>query len=430
MLNNHGRDFSEYILSKNEYATALVGTEFEKQYNEYLVTQAWLKEREALELRLANLSVNLDDISSNISGEIALNIKMEVSKSMLNGVASLNNKFSEEAFGSNRAISPHVAMQKRLEELSALIENEGRELDKFLIRAMAKESINIENLDVSNITDLSDTFGSIHFFNQDISKWDVGKVTDMEYMFYKCDVFNQNINSWNVSNVTNMTGIFDGCVSFDQPLNNWNVSNVTKMNNMFSDCYVFDQPLYNWNTSKVVDMSIMFSTCRSFNQNINSWDVSNVIDMGYMFDETDKFNQPLNNWNVGSVADMSCMFYNSLCFNQPLDHWDVSNVDSMSEMFNNTQLFKQYLGDWEFDQNCHKPYINGIEFYVHNSRCKFTKYKLECTINKYIDDKSEQNKYDLMKYIKQYSQHNNEELITYLTDLKLNIHINYIDKTV
>ena len=52
------------------------------------------------------------------------------------------------------------------------------------------------------------------------------------------------INNWDVSKVTNMKFMFEGAVSFNQPLNNWNVSNVKGMGGMFEDASSFNQPLH------------------------------------------------------------------------------------------------------------------------------------------------------------------------------------------
>ena len=52
------------------------------------------------------------------------------------------------------------------------------------------------------------------------------------------------INNWDVSKVTDMEGMFDGARSFNQPLNDWNVSNVTNMNFMFQNARSFNQPLH------------------------------------------------------------------------------------------------------------------------------------------------------------------------------------------
>ena len=51
------------------------------------------------------------------------------------------------------------------------------------------------------------------------------------------------INNWDVSNVTNMEEMFGDAHSFNQPLSNWNVSNVTNMAWMFSNARSFNQPL-------------------------------------------------------------------------------------------------------------------------------------------------------------------------------------------
>ena len=109
------------------------------------------------------------------------------------------------------------------------------------------------------------------------------------------------INNWDVSNVTDMTQMFYNAESFNQPLNKWNVSKVLITEAMFHDAKSFNQPLDNWNVSNVRDMKEMFSQATSFNQPLNKWNVSNVEYMGGMFYDASSFNQPLNNWNVSSV---------------------------------------------------------------------------------------------------------------------------------
>ena len=48
----------------------------------------------------------------------------------------------------------------------------------------------------------------------EINNWDVSKVTDMEGMFDGAESFNQPLNKWNVSNVENMFQMFKGATSF------------------------------------------------------------------------------------------------------------------------------------------------------------------------------------------------------------------------
>ena len=128
-----------------------------------------------------------------------------------------------------------------------------RAVNDYLAGGARKEDIvdkygEINNWDVSNVTDMALLFKDESSFNQPLNKWDVSNVTYMRSMFDGAESFNQPLNKWNVSNVTYMNSMFWGATSFNQPLNNWNVSNdVTNMWRMFDDAHSFNQPLDNWN---------------------------------------------------------------------------------------------------------------------------------------------------------------------------------------
>ena len=78
----------------------------------------------------------------------------------------------------------------------------------------------------------------------EINNWDVSNVTDMTQMFYNAESFNQPLNKWNLSKVKNMSHMFCSARSFNQPLNKWNVSKVTNMSYMFGGATSFNQPLH------------------------------------------------------------------------------------------------------------------------------------------------------------------------------------------
>jgi surface protein len=64
-------------------------------------------------------------------------------------------------------------------------------------------------------------------YRGDIEDWDVSNVTDMSQMFKNADQFNRDLGEWNVSNVTNMSEIFAGTVglqpqNYDALLIGWN----------------------------------------------------------------------------------------------------------------------------------------------------------------------------------------------------------------
>ena len=141
---------------------------------------------------------------------------------------------------------------------------------------------NINNWDVSHITDMSQMFEGAQLFNEPLDNWDVGNVTDMSSMFFRAATFNQPINNWDVGNVTNFRGMFYDASAFNQPLNSWNVSNATDMSYMFVSALAFNQPLDSWNVSNASNLSFMFTFAGAFNQNLGKWTLNAAANMENM----------------------------------------------------------------------------------------------------------------------------------------------------
>ena len=98
------------------------------------------------------------------------------------------------------------------EELKKIIENR--------IQTEGPEC-NLNDIDVSDITDMSDLFNRSEF-DGDISEWDVSNVTNMNGMFLYSQ-FNGNIGKWNVSNVTYMCAMFARS-QFNGDISEWDVT--------------------------------------------------------------------------------------------------------------------------------------------------------------------------------------------------------------
>jgi len=178
---------------------------------------------------------------------------------------------------------------------------------------------------------------------------DLSGTTTLASAFENCVVLEQvpNVEQWNISGVTDLGGMFAGAQAFDQALAAWDVSNVTDMRYMFAGATVFDGDVSTWDVGNVENMENMFEGADTFNQDVSDWDVSNVTNMVWMFHSASAFNQDLSTWNVSNVTRMAYMFANADTFNQDISGWDVSSVTSMEGMFNGASSFDQSLGEWQ-----------------------------------------------------------------------------------
>ncbi|GAF98590.1 unnamed protein product, partial [marine sediment metagenome] len=152
-----------------------------------------------------------------------------------------------------------------------------------------------------------------------IDNWDVSGVTDFSFAFYSCTVWNRNISSWDVSAMTTMRSMLAG-TNFNQDISDWDVT---------SACTSLRAAFY----------------ITPFNQDISGWDVSSVTDFSYMFQQS-SFNQPLNDWAVGPNCTNLTSMFRDCPFNHPLSNWDTSNVTAMTTMFAEG-VFDQNIGMWD-----------------------------------------------------------------------------------
>ena len=209
-------------------------------------------------------------------------------------------------------------------------------------------------IDVSNVTDMSDLFcgelsgfgASSEYINNpfdgNISKWDVSNVTNMTMMFAHSDFTGENgdIGQWDVSNVIKMHWTFYDSL-FKGNLNQWKIS-LQAYKSCKADLREYPkrmQPIikkYTADDSNIHEIVKEALDVLGNSADLNFIDVSNVTDMNWLFGDT-QFDGDISQWNVSNVTNMEGMFCNSQ-FDGDISKWNVSNVTNMGGLFCNSQF--------------------------------------------------------------------------------------------
>ena len=115
------------------------------------------------------------------------------------------------------------------------------ELYKIINDRLSRDKdADLNDIDVSQVEDMSYLFRGLEPHKIDLSQWDVSSVRDMKYMFYNCKSFNSDISQWDVSNVKDMNSMFYNCKKFNSDLSRWDVSNVKIIHSAFKECKSLD----------------------------------------------------------------------------------------------------------------------------------------------------------------------------------------------
>ena len=115
--------------------------------------------------------------------------------------------------------------------------------------------------------------GSDEFKNKPTTK---EELRDLIKEVFEKKGHNADLNFIDTSAITDMSELFRDLYPQNIKIDKWDTSNVTKMNHMFVDCMQLKTDISDWDTSNVTDMQYMFCGCRYFNGDLSEWDVDNV----------------------------------------------------------------------------------------------------------------------------------------------------------
>ena len=178
------------------------------------------------------------------------------------------------------------------------------------------EIVNIENLDTSRVTDMSDMFalcGSLKTL--DVHSFDTSNVTNMSGMFASCEKLTVlDVSGFNTANVTDMHFTFSDCWALTTlDVSKFNTANVTNMRGMFAHCWALKAlDVSKFDTSNVTDMSRMFADCEALTVlDLKNFITDNVTSMYYMFHNSFSLTAlDISGFKTKNVADVRKMFWN------------------------------------------------------------------------------------------------------------------------
>ncbi|EAF1671823.1 BspA family leucine-rich repeat surface protein [Listeria monocytogenes] len=202
-----------------------------------------------------------------------------------------------------------------------------------LFKNSAATSLDLSNLDTSNVTSMRQMFYSNAATSLDLSNFDTSKVTDMYYMFAASAATSLDLSNWDTSNVISMDSMFYGSLATSLDVSSFDTSNVTNMRQMFIGSLATSLDLSNFDTSKVTNMYGMFQYSAATSLNLSNFDTSNVTNMGNMFDRSAVTSLDLSNFDTSKVTGMDSMFNQSVATSLDLSSFDTSKVAYMTNMF-------------------------------------------------------------------------------------------------
>ena len=210
---------------------------------------------------------------------------------------------------------------------------------------------NMNNLDTSNVTDMSVMFGGCSSLTSiNLTGLDTSNVTSMESMFYRCSSLTSiNLTGLDTSNVINMKDMFMDCTLLTNvDITGLNTSKVTRMYRMFMRCNnIQNLDLSNWDTSNVESMAMMFCDCTSLtNLNLSGWNTAKVYGMMQMFDGCSSLTSiNLTGLDTSNVTNMSGMFDGCTSLTDlDLSSFDTGIVENYSGMLSEVTA-NVYIGD-------------------------------------------------------------------------------------
>lgn len=171
----------------------------------------------------------------------------------------------------------------------------------------------------------------------ELENLDTSQVTSMSEMFKECTKLTSLAPKFDVTNVTSMYYFSYGNTSLSTAdLSSFGVSAVKNTSYMFANCSKLQSVnLENFVTPDLGNASYMFNLCNILrNINVSKMVTTNVTNMSYMFRGTKVTELDLSNFETPNVTNMGSMFYQCSSLTRlDIRNFTFDKVTSYSNMF-------------------------------------------------------------------------------------------------
>ena len=142
----------------------------------------------------------------------------------------------------------------------------------------------------------------------DLTDLDISELDDLSYIFYGLNMEVVDISGWDTSNVITMACMFNRCKKLKKiiGIENLDVSKLEDANSMFYMCEnLVELDLTNWNPKLLQKTRYMFDDCSNLKiiKNIENWQLQNIKNVSYMFCDCTKLDVDLSNWDLTHIKD-------------------------------------------------------------------------------------------------------------------------------
>jgi surface protein len=192
---------------------------------------------------------------------------------------------------------------------------------------------NIEDWDVSQVTDMKQLFEGYNLDGIDLTKWDTARVTKMGSMFADTKNFNNNIfSSWKFQSCEYINSFLINSVDFNNGgerivIDNNKISNI---NSMFSGCKNLNVSI-SFNLSALVNADNCFQGCSKLNNNIGIYESPKLESLVYFLEDATNFDGNLQIEYTSNLRNIEGIFESLEKFSDSgknLPKWDVRNLQN------------------------------------------------------------------------------------------------------